>query len=140
MTVNASGAKASKPIAIREITDGTSQTFLLGEKYVRADLYGGGGASDDHGWSEGWDTDVIRSTCFQPYRDSDGFQFQSLGEDDIFGRDKDIVYFGSAHPGGFNGIFADGSIRGLNYDIDVVLFNALGTRAGEEVVDDSSIN
>ena len=82
----------------------------------------------------------IRSTCFQPYPDSDGYQFQSLGADDIFGHEKDVVYFGSAHSGGFHGIFADGSIQTLSYDIDVVVFNSLATRAGQEVVDDESLN
>jgi prepilin-type N-terminal cleavage/methylation domain-containing protein len=129
-----------RPTTFAKITDGSSHTFILGEKYVRSDEYEGGGSSDDHGWSEGWDTDTIRSTCFQPYQDSDGFQFQSLGEDDIFGHGKDVAYFGSAHPGGFNGIFADGSIRRLSYDIDVVLFNSLGTRAGDEVIDESLVN
>jgi prepilin-type processing-associated H-X9-DG protein len=51
-----------------------------------------------------------------------------------------VFYFGSAHSGGFNGIFADGSIHTLSYDIDVVLFNALATRAGDEVVDGSAVN
>ena len=132
-----------RPVKFSQITDGTSHTFLLGEKYVRADLYGGGSKSDDKGWIDGWDPDAIRSTCFQPYQDGDGagFQFQPQnGPADLFGIDRDVYYFGSAHPSGFNGIFADGSVRGLKYDIDVVLFNALGTRAGDEVVDDSAIN
>ena len=130
----------SQPTSFAKITDGTSHTFMLGEKYVRSDMYDGGGYSDDHGWSEGWDPDAIRSTCFQPYQDSDGFQFLSLGAADIFGHDKDILYFGSAHPSGFNCIFADGSIQTLDYDIDVVLFNALATRAGEEVIDATALN
>jgi prepilin-type N-terminal cleavage/methylation domain-containing protein len=132
-----------RPVTFAQITDGTSHTFLLGEKYVRADLYGGGSKSDDKGWIDGWDPDAIRSTCFQPYQDGDGagFQFQPQnGPADLFGVDRDVYYFGSAHPSVFNGIFADGSIRGMSYDIDVVLFNALGTRAGEEVVDDSAAN
>jgi hypothetical protein len=116
------------------IADGTSKTFMLGEKYVRADLYEGGGPSDDRGWTDGWDPDTVRSTCFAPYRDSDGFQYQSLEADDIFGSVKDVVYFGSAHAGAFNGIYADGSVHTLNYNVDVVLFNALATRAGNEVI------
>jgi prepilin-type N-terminal cleavage/methylation domain-containing protein len=124
---------APKPTRMAKITDGTSKTFFLGEKYVRSDTYEGGGYSDDHGWSEGWDPDAIRSTCFQPLPDSDGFQ--STGSSDIFsGLGNDTVYFGAAHPGGFNGVYADCSVRTLNYDIDVVLFNALATRAGEEVI------
>ena len=128
---------APLPTSFKKITDGTSKTLVIGEKYVRTDLYAGGGPSDDHGWSEGWDTDTIRSTCFQPYRDSDGFEFQSLAEEDIFGREKDVVYFGSSHSGGFHGVFADGSIQTLAFDIDVALFNALATRAGAETTGDT---
>ena len=133
----------ARPITLAKITDGTSHTFLLGEKYLRSDLYDGGSKSDDKGWTDGWDPDAMRSTCFQPYQDSDwtGYQFPPLNNPaDLFGKDRDVYYFGSAHTGGFNGIFADGSIRTLSYDIDVVLFNALATRAGEEVVDESAVN
>jgi prepilin-type N-terminal cleavage/methylation domain-containing protein/prepilin-type processing-associated H-X9-DG protein len=129
----------AQPIKISRITDGTSHTILLGEKYVRSDMYAGGGYSDDHGWIEGWDPDDIRCTCFQPYQDSDGYQFQSQGTADIFGHDRDIPYFGSAHPGGFNAVFADGAVHTLNYDIDPVAFNALATRAGGEVIDTSAL-
>jgi hypothetical protein len=131
---------ASRPTSFAKITDGTSKTFVLGEKYVRGDLYQGGGPSDDHGWSEGWDPDTIRSTCFQPYSDSDGYQFQSLGADDIFGPDKDVVYFGSAHPAGINAVFADGSIRTLSFGIDTMVFNALATRSGDETIDSQAVN
>ncbi len=85
----------------------------------------------------------MRSTCFQPYQDSDGtgFQFQPQNSpNDLFGTDRDVYYFGSAHSGGFNGIFADGSAHTLNYDIDVQIFNALATRAGDEVIDASAVN
>jgi prepilin-type N-terminal cleavage/methylation domain-containing protein len=131
--------KVPRPIQFSQITDGTSHTFLLGEKYVRSDLYEGAGKSDDQGYADGWDPDAIRSTCFQPYQDSDatGYQFQPLNSNmDIFGFDQDVYYFGSAHNGGFNAVFADGSVHTLNYDIDVVLLNALATRAGDEVIDE----
>jgi prepilin-type N-terminal cleavage/methylation domain-containing protein/prepilin-type processing-associated H-X9-DG protein len=131
---------APGPTKFAKITDGTSHTLVIGEKYVRSDMYEGGGYSDDHGWCEGWDPDAIRSTCFQPLQDSDGYQYQSLGPADPFGHDKDIPYFGSAHSGGFNCIFADGSIHTLTYDIDVIVFNALGTRAGDEIIDAAALN
>jgi prepilin-type processing-associated H-X9-DG protein len=110
---------------------------------VRTDWYGGGSKSDDKGWIDGWDPDAMRSTCFQPYNDGDGagFQFDPLnGNMDLFGKDRDVYYFGSAHTGGLNGIFADGSVRTISFDVDVVLFNSLATRAGEEVIDESSLN
>lgn len=128
-------AGVARPTTPARILDGSSKTLVLAEKYVRSNQYQGGGPSDDNGWSEGWDTDVIRSTCFPPVRDSDGFQYQQLGDEDIFGPDKDVVYFGSAHPGGFQSVFADGSVRSLNYQIQATVLNALATRAGREVVD-----
>jgi len=136
-------ANVPRPTPFAKITDGTSHTFLLGEKYLRTDLYEGGSKSDDQGYADGWDPDAIRSTCFQPYQDGDsiGFKFPPLNENtDIFGYDRNVYYFGSAHTGGFNGIFADGSVHTLNYDIDVVLFNALATRAGDELIDESAVN
>jgi prepilin-type processing-associated H-X9-DG protein len=132
--------RSPQPTKFAKITDGTSHTIVVGEKYVRSDMYEGGGYSDDHGWSEGWDPDAIRSTCFQPLQDSDGYQHLSLGPADPYGRDKDIPYFGSAHSGGFNCIFADGSVHTLTYDIDVIVFNALGTRAGDEIIDAAALN
>jgi prepilin-type processing-associated H-X9-DG protein len=131
----------SRPISVAKINDGTSHTFIVGEKYVRTDLYEGGSKSDDKGWTDGWDPDAMRSTCFQPYQDGDstGFQFPPLNSNsDLFGKDRDVYYFGSAHTGGFNATFADGSVHTLAYDIDVLLFNALATRAGEEVIDTSA--
>jgi prepilin-type N-terminal cleavage/methylation domain-containing protein/prepilin-type processing-associated H-X9-DG protein len=136
-------ANVPRPIAIAKISDGTSHTFVVGEKYVRSDLYDGGSKSDDKGWTDGWDPDAIRCTCFLPYQDSDsaGYQSQPLNSNtDIFGKDRDVYYFGSAHTGGFNAMFADGSVHTLNYDIDVVVFNGLATRAGDEVIDAAAVN
>jgi hypothetical protein len=121
------------PTTMAKIRDGASKTFMIGEKYVRSDLHEGGSLSDDRGWADGWDPDTVRSTCYPPLSDGGGFQFQSSGVDDIFGHDKDVVYFGSSHPGVFNGVYADGSVHGVSYDIDVVVFNALATRAGAEI-------
>ncbi len=41
---------------------------------------------------------------------------------------------GSKHPGGFNALFADGSVRFLKNSISLAIFEALVTRAGGEVV------
>jgi prepilin-type processing-associated H-X9-DG protein len=51
----------------------------------------------------------------------------------------ETVVMGSSHPGGFNVVFADGAVHTLNYDIDVFLFNKLGTRNGDETVDLSQL-
>jgi prepilin-type N-terminal cleavage/methylation domain-containing protein len=131
-----------RPTTFAKITRGTSKTFLVGEKYLRSDLYSGGSWSDDRGWSDGWDCDAVRSTCFQPYRDNDpaGFQFQPPNtSDDLFGSQQNVYYFGAAHTGGFNAVFVDDSVHTLNFDVDVVLLNSIAARAGDDVIDQAAL-
>jgi prepilin-type processing-associated H-X9-DG protein len=40
--------------------------------------------------------------------------------------------WGSAHPGGVNFLFADGSVRTFNYNVDLSLFHGLLTPAGSD--------
>ena len=117
-----------QPIKFSKITDGSSKTLLISEKYIRTDLYETGSSSDDAGWTDGWDPDVMRCTCVQPLSDS---QVKPLLTGNV-GETAPAYTFnlGSAHSGAFNAVFADGSVRSLKYDIDVVLLNALGTRNG----------
>ncbi|HYO25829.1 MAG TPA: DUF1559 domain-containing protein [Lacipirellulaceae bacterium] len=127
------------PYAVKpkQITDGQSNTLLIGEKYVHPSWYGGGAFvySDDRGWTEGWDPDGMRSTCYQPLSDGD-----PIGNNtSIIAPTIDAWYFGSAHTSGFNGVFADGSVRTIRYEVDVVVFNSSGTRNGEEVLDASQL-
>jgi prepilin-type processing-associated H-X9-DG protein len=102
------------------ITDGTSNTFLAGE--ARKDLtYLGQFQSDDNeGYSSGWDHDTMRQTTIAPMRDSNNGS--GWGEQ----------RFGSSHDTGFNMLFCDGTVRFINYNIDLGSFTALGTtKAGD---------
>jgi prepilin-type processing-associated H-X9-DG protein len=127
------------PVKVGDITDGTSNTMMFSEKYVRVDLYETGSPSDDRGWSDGWDPDVMRISCIQPANDSqnndfgNGFPFLPG-----FNEAWETLLLGSAHPGGINAVFADGSVHSISYDVDVQLLNYLGTRNGEELVDPNS--
>jgi prepilin-type N-terminal cleavage/methylation domain-containing protein/prepilin-type processing-associated H-X9-DG protein len=119
------------PTKISKISDGTSKTLLVGEKYIRADWYPGGTSSDDTGWSDGWDPDIMRLTCISPLNDGTT-NFPYTGN--IGSNQGDPVWqtylTGSAHTGGMNAVFADGSVHSINYDIDIYVFNSLGTRNG----------
>ena len=42
--------------------------------------------------------------------------------------------FGSVHPGGFNAVFADGSVHVISYEIDPMLFNYLGDRMDGQAI------
>jgi prepilin-type N-terminal cleavage/methylation domain-containing protein/prepilin-type processing-associated H-X9-DG protein len=139
--------KVTGLVKASRIIDGTSKTMMIGEKYVRSDNYDGGFSgnnrnSDDRGWSDGFDADIMRSSCFPPINDGD-----PIGWDPVLGRMLgdagpwpfasvlyNVIHFGSAHTGGINVVYADGSVHTINYDVDPVVFNALGSRNGGEEV------
>jgi len=131
-----------QPIEMGKIVDGTSNTMMISEKYIRADLYDVGSPSDDTGWTDGWDPDVMRLSCIPPLNDSavnppfTGSMGEPPGSNGVW----ETLLLGSAHAGGINTVFADGSVRTINYDINVFVLNALGTRNGEETIDMSQVN
>jgi prepilin-type N-terminal cleavage/methylation domain-containing protein len=131
---------APGPVKLAQVTDGTSKTLLIAEKYVRSDMYDAGANSDDRGFADGWDADTVRTTAFAPVNDGDpiGFSadlgpyFMDNGGGFTYGGKPsfNLLHFGAAHSSGINAVFADGAVHSINYDVDLVLFNALATRAG----------
>jgi prepilin-type N-terminal cleavage/methylation domain-containing protein/prepilin-type processing-associated H-X9-DG protein len=119
---------APMPTKISKIIDGASKTLMIGEKYVYPTLYTTGSSSDDAGWTDGWDPDVVRCTGIAPMRDG---TTDAMMKEYTSGKWPWYEWhFGSAHNGGFNAVFADGSVHTINYNIDLGVFNALGTRNG----------
>jgi type II secretory pathway pseudopilin PulG len=112
-------------ISFNQITDGSSNTIVLGEKWLQPSLYQIGDWHDDKGWADGWDPDTLRSTACQPTPDKD-----IIGSPP--GRDGWAYAFGSAHPETWNAGLADASVRSMRYDVDIEVFNRLGHRADEE--------
>ena len=117
------------PISFQHITDGSSNTLVLGEKSLRPNQYEGGldettGTGvwhDDNGFTGGWDPDTMRSTaCI----------YKADGNEDNYGIAGHR--FGAAHAVGMNAGFADASVRTIGYDIELELFNRLAHRSDEE--------
>ncbi|MEO2048753.1 MAG: DUF1559 domain-containing protein [Pirellulales bacterium] len=109
-------------IRLAQITDGTSNTYLIGEKYLRPESYDGvgeiGSPTYDTGDNEtlftGFNRDFQRSTRFAPLQDRPG---------------PVLPYsFGSAHPSAFNMSMCDGSVKSISYDIDLETHRLLGVR------------
>jgi prepilin-type N-terminal cleavage/methylation domain-containing protein len=122
------------PIAVRQITDGTSKTVLCAEKHLRVDLYGDSGGlkidtcADNNSLYQGYDWDVIR---FMTTRNNLAATYSP--QTDTFGVDdpNDKVCtgrFGSAHVSVFNATYCDGSVQGIAYDIDPEAFELLCRR------------
>jgi len=116
-----------RTISFQKIQDGASKTMLASEKRVAPAYYDGGPASDNKGWADGWDYDDLRSTMFPVEQDGD--------VPDALQRFAVIHFqFGSAHSGGINAVFCDGSVHFISYDIDRENFNRLGHRYDGETL------
>jgi len=122
-----SGVWRGSKSKIANITDGTSNTMVVGEKQLSPVRYKTGDWHDDAGWADGWDPDVIRYTGFAPNSDS---KYDNQGGWEGY-------RFGSAHSSGMNILLADGSVRFLGFSVDQTLFNRLGHREdGGTIPDD----
>jgi prepilin-type processing-associated H-X9-DG protein len=119
----------TKRMSIAKVTDGTSKTLLVSEKWIHPNVYEGGGRADDRGWADGFDYDTLRSCMFQPRADGDGPE-----PDHTDPRDAGNYPFGAAHSSGMNALFADGSVTSINYEIDRETFNRLGHRRDGETI------
>ncbi|MDO4570148.1 MAG: DUF1559 domain-containing protein [Planctomycetia bacterium] len=113
-------------VTMGEIRDGTSNTYLYGEKYLDSSKYtpGGGiscGQGDDRStWSGVESNDAGRNTGSSnsanlPRQDRSGLD---IGEP-----------FGSAHAGSFGVVMCDGSVQRVSYSVDAETHANLGKKA-----------
>ncbi len=114
------------PVEFREISDGLSNTALIGEKYLRFDLvdqnnYTVNTCVDNNSLYQGYDWDVIRwvnSAAGKPLRRAP--QRDYTPQPDSFNDPETCaVRFGSSHPSGFQVAFCDGSVQAIAYDVDM---------------------
>jgi prepilin-type N-terminal cleavage/methylation domain-containing protein/prepilin-type processing-associated H-X9-DG protein len=116
-------------ITIQRIEDGTSNTYMVGEKFLGSDRYeSSGGNSSTSGFT--WGENQSAYTGFEWDQHRAAWNIKAgAGEADIEGRQpaqdraglgapQPEVKFGSAHAGGFNIVFCDGSVHVIQYDID----------------------
>jgi prepilin-type N-terminal cleavage/methylation domain-containing protein/prepilin-type processing-associated H-X9-DG protein len=112
-----------QPNTIQDITDGTSNTLMVGEKRLNLQFLGQVQKDDDTGYASGWDADVIRQTEIAPAPD-----YAAASGD---GERR----FGSSHPARFNAVFADGSVRSVAYSVTPALFRSVGDKADGQAID-----
>ena len=106
------------PVKLRTITDGQSNTFMIGESVVSQDHHSAALFADGD-----WATCSIPLNTFQPE-----------------GLDPDVVEsnwwtgrsFRSLHPGGAQFVYADGSVHFVVEGVDHFTYRAFATRNGGE--------
>ncbi len=108
-------------VRLSVIADGTSSTFLFGEKYVMRDAYSSGADwGDNEPLYGGFNNDNHRSTHPHWPLKNDTHEEMSIGS------------FGSAHSRGVNFAMADGSVHTIGYTIDSKVYRYLGNRRDGE--------
>ena len=110
----------NRVVKLKDITDGTAHTILIGER--PADT------SAEWGWwaaGVGIDDEGLADHVLDAY---EGFHTGNMSD-----TSNDLTHFWSAHSGGAHFAFCDGSIRFLSYSIDQNTYAALTSRNGKEV-------
>jgi prepilin-type N-terminal cleavage/methylation domain-containing protein len=122
------------------ITDGTSNTLLVGEKWLTGSTIGGPTCNNDQGWVNGWDNDMI--TFSQGDRTwgppSWVVPTYALTNPPVFGVSTTPIewdmttsakgndacggVFGSIHVGQMNAVFCDGTVRSVSYNVSQLVF------------------
>jgi prepilin-type N-terminal cleavage/methylation domain-containing protein/prepilin-type processing-associated H-X9-DG protein len=102
-------------VTLSDITDGTSNTYLIGERNINPDMYTTGTeTADDQGWDIGHDRDISRASQEAPAPDRPGSVRYRI--------------FGSAHGSAFNMLLCDGSVHSIAYEIELAVHQHLGAR------------
>ncbi|MEM8946320.1 MAG: DUF1559 domain-containing protein [Planctomycetota bacterium] len=127
-------------VALRRVVDGTSNVYMLGEKYLTTDEYEDGLAEGDNepGFAAGND-DTLRVTFIGDFKFGRKIELSpdmtSEAEDatNFQGYNRN---FGSAHAGGFNMAFCDVSVRFVSFDVDPAVHRTRGNRSDGIVVNE----
>lgn len=116
-------------IGLRNITDGSSKTFAVGERGEQlGDATWVGAVTGGGLFPEG-------RIPGDPFEDSPGMVLGHVGEGNLPGGGvSDVNQFYSQHGAGSQFAFADGHVSFIGADIDYPTYTALATRAGSEVV------
>src|SRR6185295_13987877 len=109
---------AGSRVALRQVTDGSSQTLLVGERGIPKDLF--------YGWSLCAQGKPAAGILLSGNEDNLLDTSQGLRPGTDNGAHNN--HYWSYHPGGAGFVFADGSVQFLNDQIDPITFKALSTR------------
>jgi prepilin-type processing-associated H-X9-DG protein len=101
----------------RIVCHGTSNTYLVGEKYVDPfAYYSGQEEGDDEPMLIGMDMCISHCTALPPVRDRLNYKY---------------FFFGSAHAGGCNMLYCDGRVGLVAYSVDPAAHRRAGNRFGQ---------
>jgi prepilin-type N-terminal cleavage/methylation domain-containing protein len=136
------------PISVDQIFDGTSNTILLGEKQLSLRFMGHPDyCCDDNEspFASGWDADVLRfgnaTLVANPYNSTGppGPDDQHLADLTNSAGGTNSWRFGSRHPGSFNVVLVDHSVRKIRFTCNPMMFQNLCVRDDGNAVNFSEL-
>jgi prepilin-type N-terminal cleavage/methylation domain-containing protein/prepilin-type processing-associated H-X9-DG protein len=125
-------------VTMADVSDGTSNTYMVGEKYLNADAYfDGSDPADNESMYAGMDNDTHRTTYCPVPLPSD-YVPDHTPMQDVPGL-TNLCTFGSAHANSCNMCMCDGSVRSIGYTIDPETHRRLGNRRDGLTIDPQKI-
>ncbi|MDO4627668.1 MAG: DUF1559 domain-containing protein [Planctomycetia bacterium] len=136
-------------VTMGEIRDGSTNTFLLGEKHLPSDYYEKNDqtCSDDYSPFTGGDRDCLRSTRTGYYSGNTFNEYTGSNLDMIMqdraGINDQGTYgyrFGSCHSGAAGMAMCDASIQRVSYSVDPEVYYCKGSRNDGQAASSLSLN
>jgi len=128
-------------VRLADVTDGSSNTLLFGERYHHDPEYdllqpvlipGVSSLAQFGKWSSCAGPGAMANVTLHA---AVKINYQTPPDAIVLQLNDRVCAFGSGHPGGANFTFADGSARFVSEELSLEQLQALSTRAGEEVVE-----
>jgi hypothetical protein len=104
------GTPPNQSRKMTDLTDGTSNTIMVGEKQCHPTVLGSAGGDNETWNNSGWDQDHERFGEVVPQPD----YLHPDSTQPTFWSER----FGGSHTGGFTAVMGDGSVRFIKYTID----------------------
>lgn len=113
---------------LSRVMDGLSNTYLVGEKAMDSLKYRTGDDFGDRSPIAGWHESPVSSHSYVRY---------AARQPNIDSIDNCLVChdFGSAHPSGWNAAMIDGSVKTIDFKMDILIHRANASVDGQEVPD-----
>jgi hypothetical protein len=113
-------------VAARNVSDGLSKTYLVGEKAMDSSEYHSGKDVGDRSPIAGWVHHAGATNSYVRYGAKS--PAQDRAENCLACHD-----FGSAHASSWHAVMGDGSVRALSYSMDLLVHQSLASISGAEV-------